>query len=79
LPYPRWGETGAAYIVARSGVATDEQELIAWCESQLARFKVPRYIRFIVEIPRSSAAKVLRRELLQHWISEQPARNEVIR
>jgi fatty-acyl-CoA synthase len=79
VPDDRWGETGAAYVVARSGVATDEQELIAWCESQLARFKVPRYIRFIVEIPRSSAAKVLRRELLQHWISEQPARKEVIR
>ncbi|MHA6668772.1 AMP-binding protein [Homoserinimonas sp. A447] len=79
VPDDRWGETGAAYIVARKGVATDEQELIAWCESQLARFKVPRYIRFVAEIPRSSSAKVLRRELLQRWSAEQPAENEVIR
>jgi fatty-acyl-CoA synthase len=79
VPDDRGGETGAAYIVVRSGVATDEQELIAWCESQLARFKVPRYIRFITEIPRSSSAKVLRRELLQGWMSEQPAENEVTR
>jgi len=74
VPDDRWGETGAAYVVARLGVATDEQELTAWCESQLARFKVPRYIRFVAEIPRSSGAKVLRRELLQRWTTERAAR-----
>jgi fatty-acyl-CoA synthase len=79
VPDDRWGETGAAYVVARSGVATDEQELIAWCESQLARFKVPRYVRFVGEIPRSSGAKVLRRELLQRWTAALESENEVSR
>jgi fatty-acyl-CoA synthase len=79
VPDDRWGETGAAYVVARHGVATDEQELIAWCESQLARFKVPRYIRFLPEIPRSSGAKVLRRELLYRWTAQLESQNEVTR
>lgn len=79
VPDDRWGETGAAYVVARNGVATDEQELIAWCEGQLARFKVPKYVRFVAKIPRSSAEKVLKRDLLQRWSAEQPTRNEVTR
>jgi fatty-acyl-CoA synthase len=79
VPDARWGETGAAYVVARHGIATDEQQLIDWCEGQLAKFKVPRYVRFVGEIPRSSGAKVLRRELLQRWTAELEATNEVTR
>lgn len=70
VPDDRWGETGAAYVVARPGVATDEQELAEWCTGQLARFKVPKYIRFVSEIPRSASAKVMRRVLLDRWTAE---------
>jgi fatty-acyl-CoA synthase len=79
VPDDRWGETGAAYVVARLGVATDEQELRDWCASQLARFKVPRYIRFAAEIPRSPGSKVLRRELLERWSAEQATTSEATR
>ena len=70
VPDERWGETGAAYIVIRSGVATDEKDIIDWCASQLSSFKVPRYVRFVTEIPRSAGAKVLRRVLLERWRTE---------
>ncbi len=60
VPDDRWGEVGAAYVVA-DGVSTGE--LLAWCESRLARFKVPKAIHFVGEIPRNSMGKVQKQEL----------------
>lgn len=70
VPDSRWGETGAAYIVVRTGIATDEVALAEWCESRLARFKVPRYVRFVDALPRTASSKVLRRMLLDSWNTE---------
>jgi fatty-acyl-CoA synthase len=61
VPDERWGEVGAAYVVA-DGVS--EEELHAWCESRLARFKVPRSFHFVTEIPRNSMGKMQKRELV---------------
>lgn len=71
VPDQRWGETGSAYVVLRPGFVIDAEEVITWCEGQLTKFKVPHYVRFIDVIPRSSGAKVLRRELLELWMAEQ--------
>ena len=60
VPDERWGEVGAAFVVA-DGV-TDEQ-LLEWCAGRLARFKVPRSVRFIGEIPRNGMGKVQKQEL----------------
>jgi fatty-acyl-CoA synthase len=60
VPDERWGEVGAAFVVA-DGVTADE--LLAWCEARLARFKVPRSIHFLAEIPRNSMGKVQKQEL----------------
>jgi fatty-acyl-CoA synthase len=55
VPHERWGEVGLAFVVA-DGV-TDE-ELIDFCAARLARFKVPRTVSFVAEIPRSSLGKI---------------------
>ena len=60
VPDERWGEIGVAFVVA-DGV-TDEQ-LLEWCSARLARFKVPRSVRFIGEIPRNGMGKVQKQEL----------------
>lgn len=70
VPDERWGETGVAWVVTRPGVATDEVELMAWCTERLARFKVPRSIRFTDQLPRSASAKVMRRTLLDEWLAQ---------
>ena len=36
---------------------------MAFCEERLARYKLPKSIHFIAELPRNAAGKVLRREL----------------
>ncbi|WP_166870564.1 AMP-binding protein [Salinibacterium sp. ZJ450] len=70
VPDDRWGEAGAAFVVARPGFPTDEQELIDWFDGKLARFKTPKHIRFVAEIPRTSSSKAQRRVLLERWMAE---------
>jgi len=60
VPDERWGEVGVAFVVA-DGI-TDEQ-LLEWCSARLARFKVPKSVRFIGEIPRNGMGKVQKQEL----------------
>ena len=55
VAHERWGEVGLAFVVA-DGVT--EEELIDFCAARLARFKVPRSVRFVAEIPRSSLGKI---------------------
>ncbi len=61
----RWGESGMAFVVVRPGMATDEQELMEHCTSQLARFKVPSRIETVAALPRTALNKVLRSKLRQ--------------
>ena len=60
VPDERWGEVGVAFVVA-DGVAEDE--LLEWCGERLARFKVPKSVRFVGEIPRNGMGKMQKQEL----------------
>ena len=53
----RWGEVPCAYVELKPGVALDADELVAFCRSQLAGFKVPKRIVF-GEIAKTSTGKV---------------------
>jgi fatty-acyl-CoA synthase len=55
---PRWQEVPVAFVVARAGGAVTEDELRAHLLSQLARFKVPRDINFVADLPRNALGKV---------------------
>lgn len=61
--HPRWGEVPHAYVVLREGATTTPQDIETFCEQRLARFKVPRLIDLIGELPRTPSGKVLKREL----------------
>jgi long-chain acyl-CoA synthetase len=60
------GETVAAFIVLKSGIAPSEetrQAIVAFCKRELAAYKVPRVIEFRETLPKSIIGKILRREL----------------
>jgi len=57
-PDPRWDEVPVAYVVTRSGSKVASEELQAHVKSQLARFKVPREIIFVEDLPRTALGKV---------------------
>ena len=63
LPHPHSGETVKAFVVAEDGHIVEEDELVAWCANELARYKCPTKIDLVDEIPRGMGGKVLRREL----------------
>jgi acyl-CoA synthetase (AMP-forming)/AMP-acid ligase II len=62
-PDDRWGEVPMAYVVLREGAVASDEELIEHCRRQLAKFKVPKAIAFLVALPRNPSGKVLKREL----------------
>lgn len=62
-PDDRWGEVPVAFVVLRPGVTATAHDLIAHCEGQLARFKVPKAVDFLDALPRNPSGKVLKREL----------------
>ena len=59
LPSERWGEEVTAFVVAR-GEPPAAEELIAFAQARLARFKCPRQVRFVPELPRNAMGKVQR-------------------
>ena len=63
IPHPHSGETVKAFVVAEDGYIIEEDELVAWCANELARYKCPTKIDLVDEIPRGMGGKVLRREL----------------
>jgi O-succinylbenzoate-CoA ligase len=62
-PDDRWGEVPIAFVVRVDDATTTGAELIEHCRSQLAKFKVPKDVVFIDELPRNPSGKVLKREL----------------
>jgi fatty-acyl-CoA synthase len=60
-PDERWGEVCVAFVVLRHEAS--EAELVEHCRSRLARYKVPKAIRFVDALPRSGMNKVLKDEL----------------
>jgi fatty-acyl-CoA synthase len=58
-----FGQRLHAYVVLRKGAAADVERLRGWVRSQLARYKVPRAITVLPELPRTETGKVLKREL----------------
>jgi fatty-acyl-CoA synthase len=60
----RWGEVGAAYVVAVPGASIDADELRAFLRSRLAAYKVPVHIHQVEALPRTGSGKV-RKQILR--------------
>src|SRR3954451_10800969 len=58
VPDTRLGEVGKAFVVARTGAAPSQDELVAWCKERLAGYKVPRTVILVDSLPRNATGKV---------------------
>jgi fatty-acyl-CoA synthase len=63
LPDARWGEVGLAVIVVKAGETLSEGDVMRHCKSKLARFKQPKSVRFVDELPHNATGKMLKRVL----------------
>ena len=61
----QFGQRLAAVVVVRGEQQLSEDEVRRFVKSNLAGYKVPRDVRFVDELPRTSTGKVLKRELKQ--------------
>jgi fatty-acyl-CoA synthase len=64
-----FGKRLAAYIVLMPGQSLTEDELREFVKRNLARYKVPRDVAFVVELPRTPTGKVLKRKLREQHAS----------
>jgi acyl-CoA synthetase (AMP-forming)/AMP-acid ligase II len=58
-----WGQRLKAFVVKREGTDLSEEAVKAYVKENLARYKVPREVVFLDELPRNATGKVLKREL----------------
>jgi long-chain acyl-CoA synthetase len=63
VPHEEYGETVKSFIVLNAGMTLSVEAVQEYCRENLAKYKVPRLVEFIDELPKSSVLKVLRREL----------------
>ena len=57
VPNPQWGEVGRAYVERRDS-SLDDVAVLAWARDRLARYKVPKEVHFVDELPRNPSGKV---------------------
>jgi acyl-CoA synthetase (AMP-forming)/AMP-acid ligase II len=63
IPDGRLGEVGKAFVVRRPAAEPTTVDLIEFCRTALANYKVPRLIEFRTDLPRNPAGKPLKRVL----------------
>jgi long-chain acyl-CoA synthetase len=65
IPVPDKGERVKVYVVLKKGEVATEEEIIDFCKENLAPYKVPRFVEFRDDLPKSMVGKILRRVLLE--------------
>ena len=63
IPDDLYGESVCAVVVTRPGQARDEEEFIQFCAGNLARYKKPKKVVFMDELPKNAAGKVTKNPL----------------
>ena len=58
VPDTRYGEELCAWIIPREGAEVDEAAIRAYCQGQIAHYKIPRYIRFVDSFPMTVTGKI---------------------
>jgi fatty-acyl-CoA synthase len=67
VPDPKWGEVGRAIIVVKPGATLTGEELAAFCQTRLARFKIPKSFVFVEGLPKTGANKIDKKLLVEKY------------
>ncbi|MFM9434069.1 fatty-acyl-CoA synthase [Janthinobacterium sp. CG_23.3] len=70
VPDPKYGEELCACIILRPGARADAEEIRAFCDGQIAYYKVPRYVRFVEAFPMTVTGKIQKFILRQQVAGE---------
>ncbi len=70
VPDTRYGEEVCAWVVLKPGASATEDDIRAFCKDQIAHYKVPRYVRFVPELPMTVTGKAQKFVMRQKMIDE---------
>ena len=77
VPNPEWGEEVKAVVEPAAGVKGGpelEADILAWCQGRLAKYKTPKSIDFVDELPRDPNGKLYKRKLRDpYWAGRERA------
>jgi fatty-acyl-CoA synthase len=68
MPDEKWGEVGLMVVVPRAGRSATPEELLAFCQGRLARYKAPKRVVFAEALPYSPYGKVMKAELKRLYV-----------
>lgn len=63
----KWGEVGRAIVALKQGEQLNEEEVLGFLKERLAKFKVPKSVVFVDQLPRNAAGKVLKNTLREMY------------
>ena len=63
IPDPKRGENVKVFVVLKEGETATQKELLEYCATKLAKFKLPAEIEFRKELPKTNVGKILRKQL----------------
>jgi fatty-acyl-CoA synthase len=72
-PDPKWGEIPVAFVVVKPGNKLEQEELCAFLQERIARFKIPRAVEFVDgALPKTGTGKIVKRELREKfWVGKE--------
>ena len=68
VPDGKWGEVGMVFIVIKEGERMTEDEALKYCEGKLAKYKIPKHVAFLKELPMTASEKIKRRNLREDYL-----------
>ncbi len=71
VPDAVMGEEIMAFVMLRKGEQLEAGDLQKFCRNNLAKYKIPRYISFVENLPKTTSGKLMRKEI-QRWTSHRP-------
>ena len=74
VPVGSKNQRAKVFVVLREGQTITPEEIIAWCQEGLAKYKVPKFVEFREDLPKTMVGKILRRELMEEEAQKEPAK-----
>ncbi len=65
VPVGSTNQRAKVFVVMKEGESLTDEEVVQWCRDGLAKFKVPKFVEFRDELPKTMVGKILRRQLME--------------
>ena len=69
VPDEKWGEAGIVFIVMKNGEEMSEEDALKYSEGKLAKYKIPKHVEFLEELPMTGSEKIKRRNLREDYLN----------